>query len=85
MRMGIPLQISAEPMLHTMDRFRLSRKIRGNSNCLLISDCHDLTKRPPNLARGMAGVEKSLGGEYAEQMRANSRRMFRQAIEKGEG
>lgn len=82
MRMGIPLQISAEPMLHTMERFRLSRRIKGNSNCLLISDCHDITNRPPNLVGGMAGVEKSLGGAYAAQMQNNSRRIFRQAIEK---
>lgn len=85
MGMGIPLQISAEPMLHAVERFRLGRRIRNHSGCLLISDCHNLTNRPPNLAPGMARVEKSLGGAYAEQMRANSRRIFRQAIEKGEG
>ena len=82
MKMGIPLQISVRPMLRVMERFKLSRRIRGNFNCLLISDCHNLTDRPPNLSQGMARVEKSLGADYAGQMVENSRRIFRKAMEK---
>ena len=85
LRMGVPIQISAEPMLHTLERMRLVRKIRGNPNCLLISDCHNLTGRPPNLERGLKGAEKSLGREQVESMKENSLKIFKRATERGEG
>ena len=84
-RMGIPLQISAAPMTRWLERSKLGRRIRSSGTCLLISDCHNMTDRPPNLKRGMDGVVKSLGEEYARRMKENSRRIFECAAERGEG
>lgn len=83
--MGVPVQISAGSMLHMLERMRLAKRIRSNPDCLLISDCHNLTSRPPNLLQGMKAAEKSLGTEQIARMKANSRKIFVRAIERGEG
>ena len=84
MHMGVPVQISAQPMLRTMDRFGLLRKIKGNPNCLLISDCHNDTVRPPNLGPGMAELKKRLAPEQFDRMQANARDIFSRAVGEGE-
>lgn len=82
LHMGVPVQISAGPMLRTLERFSLAKKIKGNPHCLLISDCHNLTSRPPNLGPGLAGAKKNLPQEQISGMIANSDRIFAQAIRK---
>lgn len=81
-RMGVPVQISAQPMLHMLRRGQILRQIRGNPNCMLISDCHNMTTRRPNLGPGMVQMEKSLPPEAATAMRRNSRRIFELAAGK---
>lgn len=76
LKMGVPVQISAEPLLHMVQRFSLLQKIRGNSNCMLISDCHNLTGRRPNLGPAAAQVRRSLPPEQLSAMRHCSRRIF---------
>ena len=85
LRMGIPVQISAEPMLHTLERMRLAKSIWSNPGSHLFSVCHNLTSRPPNLVRGLKEAEKSLGAAQVESMKTNSRKIFQRAIERGEG
>lgn len=84
LRMGVPIQISAEPMLHTLDRFGLVRRLRGNPHCLLISDCHNTTTRRPNLGAAVQQARKSLPPEQFEGMLANAREIFDRADTKGE-
>lgn len=81
-RMGVPVQISAEPMLHLFQRGKVLGNIRGNPNCMLISDCHNLTARRPNLGPGMAQIEKNLSRETVSAMRSSSRRIFELAAGK---
>lgn len=82
LRLGLPVQISAEPMLHLLQRGKLLRQIRGNPNCMLISDCHNLTTRRPNLGPGMAQIKKHLSPEGAAAMNRNSCRIFELAAGK---
>ena len=81
-RMGVPLQVSAAPMLRLLERGSVLRRVGDNPNCFLISDCHDLTNRVPNLGPGMAQIEKRLGADRAADMRALSREIFRRAAQK---
>ena len=82
LHMGIPFQISAEPMLHLLRRGKLLRQLAGNPHWMLISDCHNLTSRPPNLGAGMAQIEKKLPPEAVSAIKRNSRRIFEQAAGK---
>jgi len=79
--MGAPVQISAEPVLHLMQRGKLLRRIGNHPNCMLISDCHNLTTRRPNLGPGMVQLEKRFP-EGAAAMKRNSRRIFELAAGK---
>lgn len=56
----LPTQISAEPFLHLHSRGRMLRCITEGRAQLLISDCHDLTRRPPNLGAAMTVIRKKL-------------------------
>ena len=68
--LGLPTQISAEPFLHLTTRGRVLRCIESGRAKLLISDCHDMIRRPPNLGDAMAVIRKKLGrkanGFFAE-------------------
>ena len=66
---GYPLQVSAEAVLHVATRKR-SLEVLKYCDGMLISDCHNLTTRPPRMEPAMAMVEKKLGrqmvGEIAD-------------------
>lgn len=64
----LPTQISAEPFLHFHSRGRMLRCITEGRAQLLISDCHDLSRRPPNLGAAMNVIRKKFG--------AGARRFF---------
>jgi len=83
-RMGVPLQISAAPMLRFMERGAILRRVGEHPNCFLISDCHNLTGRAPNLGPGMEQVRKRLGADRAAEMLAVSRGIFHRAAQKEE-
>lgn len=81
-RMGVPLQISAAPMLRMLERRAVLRQIRDYHYCFLISDCHNLTSRTPNLGPGMEQVNKRLGPRRGAEMLAVSREIFDRAAKK---
>lgn len=65
--MGFPMQVSAEGLLHRSTR-RHALGLLTKLDSMLISDCHDLTNRPPNIGPAMAVLEKKLGvdgGQFA--------------------
>ena len=64
---GYPLQISAEAVLHLANR-RQALEVLKYCEGMLISDCHNLTTRPPKLGPAMALVEKKLGKRMAEEI-----------------
>lgn len=64
LEMGYPVQVSAE----TLSRFYLRKQaleLLKKYDGVLISDCHNLTDRAPNLANAMKMIEKKLGGYIA--------------------
>lgn len=63
--LGAPVQVSAGPLLRTLTRGPALRLLGEGKGRLLISDCHDLTTRPPNLGPGMKTVARKLGDRTA--------------------
>ncbi len=65
--MGFPIQVSAEALFYFSDR-RKALELLKNNDAVLISDCHNLHKRKPNVGDGMKIVEKKLGRAMAMQL-----------------
>ena len=79
---GVPVQISAESMMHLLQRRGVAKRIKDAENCMLISDCHDLVHRTPNLNQGFVQARKSLPPEQVSAMRRYSQTIFEQAAGK---
>lgn len=67
--MGYPAQVSAEAVLKFSTR-RKAMELLRYCDGLLISDCHNLEMRPPNLRPAMEMVEKKLGARMAYEIAA---------------
>ncbi len=74
--MGVPVQVSCEPLLHMFERCTVVKMLKKGQAGILASDCHNLTKRPPNLAQGMAAVQKLLGMDAAKRIDENTREIL---------
>lgn len=59
--LGLPIQLSAEALLHFPTRARALKALQKGQAQYLISDCHRIHERKPNLLQGMEIVEKKLG------------------------
>lgn len=81
-RMGVPMQWSAEAYFHPLRRGALRRMTARNGVNLLASDCHNMARRAPNLARGAALV-RAKAGQW-EEMDAAAEMIFRAARGEGE-
>ena len=62
--MELPLQVSAESLLHLMGR-KNGLRLLEDYNGLLISDCHNTVTRPPNMGKAKPVMEKKLGQAVA--------------------
>lgn len=62
--LGFPIQVSAGAVLHRTFRNWALRMLK-NHEALLISDCHNLDTRLPNIGDAMALLEKKLGHQIA--------------------
>lgn len=69
LEMGYPVQVSAEALSHFFLR-KQALELLNQYDGLLISDCHNLTDRAPNLANAMRIVESKLGGRMAGKISA---------------
>ena len=58
---GFPIQISAEAFQSRRESRRALKWLRDGKASLLISDCHNMNSRPPNLALAMETVIKKMG------------------------
>jgi protein-tyrosine phosphatase len=63
--MGFPVQISGRALLRLSGRARALGALRDGKAQLLISDCHSMPSRPPELAPAMRVIERRLGREAA--------------------
>lgn len=61
--LGVPVQLSAEPLLHFATRGQALRLIKTGKVQMLISDAHNLTNRQPNLGKAFDVLCKKLGTE----------------------
>ena len=59
--MGLPVQFSAEALLHFSTRGRALRMLRDYPGSLLISDCHDDRGRPPNILEAVEVLRRKEG------------------------
>ena len=73
--MGVPVQISADTLLHPLHRRQVLRMLRKGEAQIVASDCHNLTNRPPNLAAAMQVVERKLGNDLAASIEQAARRI----------
>ena len=69
LEMGYPVQVSAEALSQFFLR-KQALDLLQNYDGILISDCHNLTDRPPNLESAMKIVEKKLGSNIAQRVAA---------------
>ncbi len=67
LEMGYPVQVSAEALFRLFTR-KKALNLLENYEGLLISDCHNLTDRKPNIEAAMKIVEKKLGHRTAREI-----------------
>lgn len=60
--LGVPVQVSAEPLLHLTRRGAVLKLLRSRRAQLIASDAHDPKSCPPDLGSAMAVVRRKLGG-----------------------
>ena len=77
MGMGLPVQLSAEALLRLTTRSRALKALRTDRTWLLISDCHSLRTRRPNLGEGLALAERKLGSGIRADLEANADELLR--------
>ena len=74
--LGVPVQVSAEPLLHPFQRGTVLKMLREGQAQLLASDSHNLSTRKPNLGPGMEVVRRKLGDRMADSLAARSDRLL---------
>ncbi|MBE6933588.1 MAG: hypothetical protein E7462_00820 [Ruminococcaceae bacterium] len=71
LEMGYPIQISAEALFHRFAR-KKALDMLENYDALLISDCHNLPARKPNMGDAMKVIEKKCGKQIARRIAENT-------------
>ena len=66
--LGVPVQISAELLLHPFSRGQALRLLRSGRAQFIASDSHNLDSRQPNMGPAVAVLQKKLGGEFVSLM-----------------
>lgn len=71
LEMGYPVQISAEALTRFSVK-KLALELLANYDGVLISDCHNLKDRAPNMENALKIIEKKLGARVRSQIVANT-------------
>ena len=74
-KLPLALQVNADTLLRWGTRRQGLELLELTATPLLGSDCHDMTKRPPNLKGGREMVRRKLGEAFLAQMDENARRL----------
>jgi len=74
-KLPLSLQVNAETLLHWRTRKQGLELLQLTSRPLLGSDCHDMSRRPPNLKGGRDTVLRKLGEKFLAQMDENARQL----------
>lgn len=64
--LNVPFQLSAESLLHFSTRGKALSLLQRHETRLLISDCHSLHRRPPNIGMALDVIRKKLGEETVQ-------------------
>ena len=65
---GLPMQLSGEALLHLRSREKALKLLRDETAQYVISDCHNLKDRKPNMGMALDVVEKKLGKGKADRL-----------------
>ena len=74
------MQVNVDTLLHWRTRRQGLELLELTTIPLLGSDCHDMTKRPPNLKGGREMVLRRLGTDFLAQMDENARVLLAPAL-----
>ena len=66
--LGLPVQISAEALLHRRYRRTALRLLESGEAQFIISDCHDLSDRAPNLGAAAELLRRRMDDEQADRI-----------------
>lgn len=80
--LGVPIQISADMLLHPMSRLKALSLLRQRRVHVLASDCHNMDKRPPNLGQAMEILERKLGQDAVASIGRRTDRLVNGARER---
>ena len=75
--LGLPTQLSAEMLLHFSTCGRAVETLEKGGAEFLMSDCHGVNSRKPNLGPGMEVVRKKLGQQVHQRLAAQSDSLLR--------
>ena len=70
-------QMNAGAFLTWKERMTSMKLLKKGYRLLLGSDCHDLDRRPPNLAAGREVIRKKAGESFLEEIDQNGREIMR--------
>jgi protein-tyrosine phosphatase len=76
--LGLPTQLSAEALLRFPTRARALKAIQSGQAQFLMSDCHDMTNRRPNLQQGLEIVGKKLGASFRQRCAEETEAILRE-------
>lgn len=68
LEMGFPIQVGTASLLRFFERNQ-AMKLITEYGAVLVSDCHNMNTRPPNLGEAVQMLEKKLGGKAAAILR----------------
>lgn len=68
LRLGFPVQVSADVLLRPLARGRVLKMLRQGQAQIVASDCHECSNRVPNLAAAAAVLNSKLGLKEAERI-----------------
>ena len=74
--LNIPIQISASALTSFWTRKKALRTIKSGVAMVLISDCHDTDRRPPDLAAAREVIARRLGADMLSEMDRAVEKMF---------
>ncbi len=77
LELGFPVQVSAAPLAHPLQRGTVLRLLRQRQAWYMASDSHNLTDRPPDLAEGLAVARRKLGDSVADALIQKGDELFR--------
>lgn len=66
--LGVPVQLSASMLLKCWGRSDVLRLVERGNVQLLVSDCHNTGRRPPNLGSALKVIEKKLGSQTVRRL-----------------